>query len=314
MKWRVLISAPYFQPVWEEFRYVFDEHKIEITVPPVNERLSENELLGLVKGIDGVISGDDRFTEAVFAKADRLKVISKWGTGIDSIDLQAAEKYGVVVRNTPNAFTDPVADTTLGYILCFARNLPWLDQEIRNERWEKIKGVALHECTLGVIGVGNIGRAVMRRARGFGMRLIGNDIAVIDDGFISETGMEVVTRDELLAAADFITLNCTLTESSHHLMDRQAFAKMKNSAFLINTARGPLVDSDALAEALAQQQIAGAALDVFEVEPLPLDSSLRNFGNCLFAPHNSNSSPKAWERVHMNTLDNLINELKKSDQ
>jgi D-3-phosphoglycerate dehydrogenase / 2-oxoglutarate reductase len=125
---------------------------------PVRERLSEKELLSLVGAIDGAICGDDEFTEAVLGAAPRLKVISKWGTGIDSIDLEAAAKLNIRVCNTPNAFTDPVADTVLGYILCFARLLPWMDQDLRHGLWDKRDAISLRDCTLGIVGVGILAR------------------------------------------------------------------------------------------------------------------------------------------------------------
>jgi D-3-phosphoglycerate dehydrogenase / 2-oxoglutarate reductase len=306
LKFKVLVSAPYFQPVIEQFNSVFEEHEISLIVPQVNERLSEEELLAIIEDIDGVIGGDDRFTAKVFECARRLKVISKWGTGIDSIDQEAATRSGVSVRNTPGAFTDPVADTVMAYILSFARKIPWMDRDIKEGQWSKIKGVSLQECTLGVIGVGDIGKAVVRRATAFGMRIIGCDIVRIDAEFIDDTGLEMMNKQQLLAEADFISLNCVLNESSFHIMDEHAFKAAKKTAYLVNTARGPLVDESALAQALQGCQIAGAALDVFEDEPLPIDSPLRRMDNCLLAPHNSNSSPEAWQRVHENTLRNLL--------
>ena len=310
MSWKVLISAPYFQPVVNQYRHVFEENDIEVFVPPVNERLSEAELLDLVDGVDGVIGGDDRFTARVLEKAKRLKVISKWGTGIDSIDQEAAARLGIAVRNTPGAFTDPVADTVMGYILCFARQLPWMDRDIREGRWEKRMGVSLRERTLGVIGVGNVGKAVARRAIAFGMRVLGNDIVALPQDFISETGLEVVSIENLLGQSDFVSLNCTLNPTSYHIVDGAALELMQPTAYLITTGCGPLIDNHALAQALQSGRIAGAALDVFEEEPLSSDSPFRKLNNCLLAPHNSNSSPEAWQRVHENTLKNLLDELK----
>lgn len=313
MKWKVLISAPYMQPVLDRFRDTFAESDIEIVVPPVRERLSEDELVPLVADIDGAICGDDGFTDRVMAAAPRLKVISKWGTGIDSIDQQAADRRGIAVRNTPDAFSQPVADTVLGYMLCFARRLPWMDRDIRAGRWEKQMGVSLTESTLGVIGVGDVGKAVVRRACAFSMRVLGNDIVEMPRTFLDETGIEMVSKEDLLAAADFVSLNCTLNPTSHHIVSDRDLDVMKPTAYLINTARGPLIDEPALERALQSESIAGAALDVFEVEPLPADSPLRRSGSCLFAPHNANSSPEAWERVHHNTIRNLVEELRRRE-
>lgn len=306
----VLISAPYLIPSIERFLPVLQHYGLEVLVAEVHERLSEEELLRYAGQFDGALCGDDRFTERVMqACLPRLKVISKWGTGIDSIDRPAAQRLGIRVCNTPNAFTLPVSDSVLGYILAFARQLPWMDRAVKGGVWAKLPGRSLSECTLGVIGVGHIGKAVLRRARAFGMKLLGNDIVPIAPDFIAENGVEMTSLEDLLRRADFVSVNCDLNPTSYHIINAKTLGWMKPSAVLINTARGPLVDESALVAALQQGQIAGAALDVFEVEPLPEDSPLRRMDNVLLAAHNSNASPAAWERVHWNTIRNLLDGL-----
>lgn len=305
-RWRVLVSAPYMRRALDRFLPELEDHGVEVVQAMTSERLSEQELLELVPEIDGAICGDDRYTRRVLEAAPRLKVVSKWGTGIDSIDLEAAAELGVRVCNTPGAFTQPVSDTTLGYMLSFARKLPWMDRAMRGGRWEKIDGFALHERVLGVVGVGNIGKAVARRARAFGMRVLGTDIVPIEPEFLTETGVEMCALEELLRQADFVSLHCSLTPSSRQLIGREQLALMRPDTYLINVARGPVVVEAALVEALQEERIAGAALDVYENEPLPADSPLLNLETCLLAPHNANSSPAAWERTHRNTLDNLL--------
>lgn len=312
MGWKVLVTAPYMQLVIDRFKPLFDKHDVELIVPPVEERFEEEDLLHWISDVDGVVSGDDRFTERVLQAATRLKVISKWGTGIDSIDQEACKKLGIAVRNTPDAFSDPVADSIVGYILCFARNLPWMDQAMRRGVWQKIPGRSLRECVLGVIGVGNVGKALVRRAVTHGMRAFGNDLVEMEQDFLEETHIEMVSKEELLEQSDFVSLNCDLNPTSHHLMDEARFAQMKDTAIVINTARGPVVKEEALIRALENGKIGGAALDVFEEEPLPEDSPLRKMDNVLLAPHNANSSPEAWERVHKTTIRNLLEELEKS--
>ena len=256
---------------------------------------------------DGAICGDDRYTARVLeACAPRLKVISKWGTGVDSIDSAACARLGIQLCRTPNAFTLPVADTVLGYVLAFARRQPWMDRAMKSGVWEKILGRSLAECSLGIIGVGNIGKAVARRARAFGMRVLGNDILEIDHVFVAETGIQMTGLEALMAEADFVSVNCDLNPTSRHLVNARTLGRMRATGVLINTARGPIVDESALVAALQEGTIAGAALDVFEVEPLPADSPLMKMDNVLLAPHNSNSSPAAWERVHWNTINNLL--------
>jgi D-3-phosphoglycerate dehydrogenase len=310
MKYTVLLTAPYMIPSLERFKSVFEKYNIDLIVPDVEERMEESDLLKYAGQFDGTACGDDQYSARVLnACTPRLKVISKWGTGIDSIDASACSRLNIRLFRTPNAFTIPVADTVLGYLLAFARRQPWMDKEMKSCRWEKIPGRTLSECTLGIIGVGNIGKAVTRRARTFGMKVLGTDIVDIDHVFVSESGIEMTDLDTLLSNSDFVSINCDLNPTSHHLINAKTLAKMKSSAVLINTARGPIVSETELVDALQAERLAGAAMDVFEVEPLPLDSPLLKMDNVMLAPHNSNSSPIAWERVHWNTIRNLIDGL-----
>mgnify|MGYP002681327021 FL=1 len=294
-------------PFVDRFQPVLAHYGVDLIQTEVHERLGEDEIIKYAGKFDGTICGDDRYTPPVLDRCiPRLKVISKWGTGIDSIDKAYAEKLGISVRNTPNAFTLPVADSVMGYILAFARRQPWMDRAMKAGEWEKIPGRSLSECTLGVIGVGNIGKAVIRRARAFGMRLLGTDIIQIAPDFLAENGVTMLPLRELLEQSDFISMNCNLNPTSHHLVNRQTLEWVKPGAILINSARGPIVEETALVEALQSGRLAGAALDVFEVEPLPQDSPLLKMDQVMLAPHNTNSSPAAWERVHWNTIRNLL--------
>ncbi len=303
---KVLVSAPYAMPVIDRFRRELEAAGCEVVVATVTERLEEADLLSVIGDIAGVICGDDRFTEKVLEAAPKLKVISKWGTGIDSIDRAACAKRGVLVRNTPNAFTEPVADTVLTWMLWFARKPAEQDRDIKSGRWQKPPLFALGEKTLGVVGVGDIGRAVARRAKAFGMTLLGSDPVRPPEDFLAQTGMTMVAFDDLLGASDFVTLNCDLNPSTTGLMNAAAFAKMKPRSYLLNAARGPMVVERDLVDALVSGVVAGAGLDVFEHEPLPADNALRRFRQVVLSPHNSNGSPRAYDRVHANTIKNLL--------
>lgn len=307
MKTTVLLTAPYMLPFLDRFKPEFAKYDLDLIVPNVQERMEEDDLLKYAGQFDGAVCGDDRYTARVLqACSPRLKVISKWGTGVDSIDAEACSRLNIRLCRTPNAFTTPVADTVLGYMLAFARRGPWMDAAMKRGEWEKIPGKTLSECTLGIIGLGNIGKAVTRRARAFGMKVLGTDIVDIDHVFISESGIHMTDLDSLLADSDFVSVNCDLNPTSHHLINAVTLGKMKSSAVLINTARGPIVDEKALVAALGSGQVGGAALDVFEYEPLPINSPLLKMDNVMLAPHNSNSSPTAWERIHWNTIKNLV--------
>jgi D-3-phosphoglycerate dehydrogenase / 2-oxoglutarate reductase len=303
----VLFSAPYMIRFRARFQPLFDHYGIQLIVPDVKERMEEDAILAYAGQFDGTICGDDRYSARVLERClPRLKVISKWGTGIDSIDQEAAARLGVQVRNTPNAFTLPVADTVFGYMLAFARRQPWMDRAVKAGVWEKLPGYSLSEQTLGVVGVGNIGKAVIRRARAFGMEILATDIVPIASDFLAETRIQMTSLEDLLQRADYVSLHCDLNPTSRHLMNPRTFALMKPSAVLINSARGPIVDEAALVAALENGQIGGAGLDVYEHEPLPADSPLRRFDSVMLAAHNANSSPAAWERVHANTIRNLL--------
>ncbi|NMC86066.1 MAG: hypothetical protein GYA58_12345, partial [Anaerolineaceae bacterium] len=177
---------------------------------------------------------------------------------------------------------------------------------MKSGEWKKIPGRSLSECTLGVVGLGNIGKAVIRRARGFGMTILGTDIVPVAPDFILENKVEMVSLQELLERSDYVSMNTDLNPTSRHLINKTTLSYMKPTAVLINTSRGPVVNEKDLVEALQAGCPGGVAMDVFEQEPLPLDSPLLKMENVMLAPHNSNSSPAAWERVHWNTIRNLL--------
>ena len=303
----ILFSAPNMIPFLDRFRPIFNQYDLDLIVPTVNERLNEEQILDYAGDFDGTICGDDHYSAHVLkACSPRLRVISKWGTGIDSIDSQTADELGIRVFRTPNAFTLPVADSVMGYVLAFTRRQSLMDRGVKAGQWEKLPGRSLIESTLGVIGVGHIGKAILKRARAFGMELLGNDIIEINQDFVEKTGLEMTSLTDLLSRADFVSINCDLNPTSHHLINKESLVGMKSNAVLINTARGQVVDEPELIAALQAGAIAGAALDVFEVEPLPGDSPLLEMENVMLAPHNANSSPTAWEHVHWNTIRNLL--------
>ncbi len=212
------MTAPYMIPFLDRFKPVFAKYGIELIVPDVEERMEEDDLLKYAGQFDGTICGDDRYTARVIeACSPRLKIISKWGTGVNSIDASACSRFNIILARTQNAFTTPVSDTVLGYMLAFARRGPWLDAAMKRGQWEKIPGKALSECTLGIIGIGNIGKAVTRRAKAFGMKVLGTDIVEIDHVFISESGIEMTNLETLLSSSDFVSVNCDLNPTSLHL-------------------------------------------------------------------------------------------------
>lgn len=262
----------------------------------VEQFLAEDRCLELVGDIDGWLAGDDQITRAVLEKAlPRLKVIAKWGTGIDSIDSASAKQLGVPVLNAPGAFADAVAEVAIGLILMVTRHLGRIDREIRTGGWPKPQGLELKNSTLGMIGYGAIGRRIGELGAAFGMNVR------FSDPFVD--GSESVA--EVARAADVLCLACALTPENHHLVNAGLLKTMKPGAIVANVARGPLVDTQALVEALQSGHLGGAALDVFEDEPLPADHPLLGFDNVVVSSHNANNGRGAVEAVHARTLSNL---------
>jgi D-3-phosphoglycerate dehydrogenase len=304
--WRVLITSRQLQKTIDRYRDLLARHRVEVELPEFEQQLREADLLQIIDRFDGVIAGDDEFTTRVLEKGKRLRTIAKWGVGIDAIDVEAARRLGIHISNTPNAFADEVADVVMGYVILLARQLHRMDAAVRDGRWVKIQGTSLRGKTLGVIGVGSIGRAVVQRAAAAGMVVLGHDQVPPPATFVQQTGLRLVSWEQLLPAVEFLSLNCNLTPANRHLLDDQAFARMKRGVYLVNTARGSLIDEAALAAALRAGKVAGAALDVFESEPLPPESPLRQFDQCIFGTHNSSNTLEAVLRVNELALQNLL--------
>lgn len=300
----VLVSAPYMRRDWEELKGWFADAGLTTVLPPVDERLEEEALLEIIGDVDGVICGDDRFTPRVIDAARNLKVIVKWGTGIDSIDKAYAATKGIPVHNTPGAFTEPVSDSAVAYMLNFCRKTDVSDRILKAGGWEKPLGFTLGELTVGLIGVGAIGSRVAQKIAPFGSRILGNDIRPLDPATLS--GVTLTDLPTLLAESDIVSLHCDLNPTSFRIINANSLALTKPGAYLINTARGPLVEEAALIDALRSCHLSGAGLDVFEHEPLDLTSPLRSMPNASLAAHASNASRFYWRKVHENSFKMLL--------
>ena len=237
----------------------------------------------------------------------KLKVISKWGTGIDSIDKDYAENHNIKVLRVKDIFSEPVSDTVLAYILLFSRKIMEKHYLVKNNKWSKIESHTLKEKSLGIIGLGHIGKLVAQKASALGMKLYGYDIKKISNNFVKETRITIVELNELLKKSDFVTIHCDLNESSFHIIGNSELELMKKESIIINTSRGETIDQKALEMALKNNVISGAALDVFEIEPLPSNSILMKMDNVMLSPHNSNASPMIFDQVDKLSIKNLIN-------
>ncbi len=282
----VLITARYFavdpEPldVLRRHGCTFKDPELDWTLGDGN--VSEARAIELLDGVDAAIVSSLPLTASVLAQAPQLKIIAIRGVGYDSVDVEAATARGIPVVVAPG-FTDSVADYVFGLMLAVSRQIARADRLIRNKRWEVLVSTNIFRKTLGIVGLGRIGKAVARRARGFEMRLLATDV-VQDDAFARQVGLTYVPLDTLLQQADIVSINAPLQHQTRHLIDARALGLMKPTAYLINTARGDLVDEAALTVALREGRLAGAGLDVFHDEPLP-DSPLRDLEKVVLSPH-----------------------------
>lgn len=263
----------------------------------------EAVLLEIMRDAHATIAGVEPYTERVLA-ASSLKVISRPGVGYDSIDVNAATARGIAVCNTPGANATAVADHAFALMLALARQITGLDQAVRAQRWPAPASADVYGQTLGILGLGNIGKGVARRGRGFDMRVVAFD-SFWDEAFARDNGVERLPLEEVIRNADFLTLHLPSTPETRQIMNAERLAMMKPSAFLINAARGALVDEAALHDALVAGRLAGAGLDVFEREPLG-SSPLTGLDNVILTPHSAYNSPKSNEATLRVAIENAL--------
>lgn len=295
---KVLVTCPPMLRAIDQLRYLFEEKGIELITPNVVQVLTEEELIAIVPEVDAWIIGDDPATERVFTagKNGKLKAAVKWGVGVDNVDFKACEKLGIPIQNTPRMFGNEVADMAIAYFTGLARDSYRVDREVRKGNWIKPAGMSTTDKTVALIGLGDIGLAVARRLKGFDVKINAYD------PFTSLTA-ENAGVDQLLefpaqlAAADFVIITCALTPSSYHLINKESIALMKDGVKLINVSRGALIAEEALVEALKSGKVSAAGLDVFEIEPLPEKSELRQFEQCIFGTHNGSNTKEAVIRA-----------------
>jgi D-3-phosphoglycerate dehydrogenase len=305
---RVLITSIFLKAGDDVDRYL-QAKGMETIYRPCHGGRTEEEMIGLLQGVDGAIVSTDPFPARVIQAADCLKVISRTGVGYDAVDVPAATARGVIVTTTPGVNRHAVADWALALILCCARQVPENLAEVRRGKWTRYEGMDLDGKTLGVVGLGTIGKEVAKRATAFGMRLLAFDL-VQDLPFAEEQGITYVSLEELLRQSDFVGIHCFLNAATRHLINAERLALMKSTAFLINTARGGIVDTEALYQALRAKRIAGAGLDVFEGEPLHADSPLRGLENVYLSPHCAGSTSDARKRSGTMAAENLVRGLR----
>ena len=297
MSWKVLITARTLNEVGATALKILRGANCELIIPEKFGPHRQETLVPLLEGADAVLASMDHFNAEVLSgsPARNLKIVSRWGVGYDAIDVPAATRQGIVIAYTPGLLNETVADFAFGLLLALARRIHLGHMHMSQGRWQMTWGHDVHGKTLGILGCGRIGTAMARRATGFGMRLLSYDVC--NNPEADKLGVEPVPLDRLLEESDFISLHAALTKENRGLIGEAQLRKMKPTAYLINTARGALVDEDALAKALTDNWIAGAALDAFIVEPLPAEHPLRTAPNVLLTPHLASFARETGERV-----------------
>jgi len=289
----------------EAFHAPAQQLGLELVPAEVTQTLSEAKLMEMLPEFDGWIIGDDPATQPVFEAGRRgsLRAAVKWGIGVDNVDFKACEDLGIPITNTPGMFGGEVADIAVGYVIALARHTVEIDRGVRKGQWPKPCGLSLAGRTVAVVGYGDIGRNTARRLLAADMKVIAYDPFV--DAANLQEGVSLAPWPERLKEADFVVVNCALTKSSHHLVNASALAAMKTGVRIVNVGRGPVIDEQALISALANGQVHSAALDVFEQEPLPAKSPLRNHRACIFGSHNASNTVDGVQRTSQKAIELL---------
>jgi D-3-phosphoglycerate dehydrogenase / 2-oxoglutarate reductase len=298
------VSMPLVAPRLEEAGVEWDCPEIP------GQQFAAEQLTPIIGEYDAIIAGDDQITADVLrAGLPRLKTVAKWGIGVDGIDLAAAADLGIEVTNTPGMFDDEVADVAFGYVLSLFRGLHQIDRAVRAGNWTKLEGHTPRGHTLGIVGLGGTGRALAVRGQAVGLDVIGSEPLAANAKQAEALGVRVTSVEDVFAQSDVVSLHCPLTPQTRHLVSADMLARMRRGSFLVNVARGPVVDEPALIAALARGHLAGAALDVFEVEPLPADSALRGFDNVILGAHNGSNTAEAVARTSRQAVHNALTSL-----
>ena len=302
---KVYITRPLPSPAVERIAA-----RCDVTMRPEDAPLDPAQLVESCREIEGLMATGARVSEDVIAQASRLRVVANVGVGYDNIDVAACTRRRIPVTNTPDVLTETTADLAFALLMAVPRRLVECDRYVREGRWQYSKwellwGADIHGKTLGVYGLGRIGKAVARRARGFSMRVLYHDIVRAAPALEQELGAQFVDRETLLREADFLTLHVPLTPETHHLIGARELAMLKPTAFLINAARGKCVDEAALVEALESKRLAGAGLDVFEHEP-QVHPALLSMPNVVLAPHVGSATAQTRLAMAMLAAENLL--------
>ena len=308
---RILVTCPPMLGMIDSFQPLFEQHGWQVTAPKVVQTLSIKELIEIVPQHDGWIIGDDPATRAVIeaGKSGRLKAAVKWGIGVDNVDFAACNDLGIPVTNTPNMFGAEVADVAMGYVIALARETFQIDAGVRQGLWPKPRGISLSGKTVALVGYGDIGKNAAKRMLAADMHVIAYDPFAPDTNNMPR--VERVKWPKRLDEVDFLVVTSSLTETSRHIINAETFGLMKPGVRVINVGRGPIIQEAALEDALRSGHVYSAALDVFECEPLPMQSYLRTHPRCIFGSHNASNTADAvmqTSRIAIEKLSRFLND------
>ena len=276
----------------------------EIVVNPTGKPLTEDEIIPLLEGVDGWIAGLDYITEKVIQQAPAgLKAISRYGVGIERVNLTAASNRGILVANTPGTNSESVADLVFGLMLAVARRIPFLNEQVKNGGWPRFSGTELYKKTIGILGLGAIGKAVAKRAAGFSMKIAAYD-PWMDNEYAVKNGIIPMTLDELITCSDILSLHLPLNGQTQNILNAERISQLRPGVIIVNTARGGLMDEEALLAGLKSGRIGGLGLDAFVVEP-PVGNSLFQFDNVVATPHSGAHTTEATLNMAMMSVENL---------
>ncbi|MDR2159495.1 MAG: phosphoglycerate dehydrogenase [Treponema sp.] len=309
---KLLITATSFKagsqgPAMERLQAFAAASGGELVFNPLGKPLSEDELIPLLRDCEGYIAGLDFVTGRVISACDKLRVISRYGAGVDRVDLRAAAERNITVCNTPGANAQAVADLAIALALSAARRLPMLDRKTREGQWVRSTGIELYGKTMGILGLGAVGRGVAKRAQGFSMRVLAYD-PYIDARYAEENAITVSDFEGLVENADVISLHLPLNDKTRHIISGEVMGRMKKGAILINTARGGLIDENAAFDLLKQGHLGGLGIDAYEEEP-PKDSPLFTLDNVVLTPHTAAHTVEATAAMAAMAVQNLIDVL-----
>lgn len=290
---KVLVTCPPMLGMIDSFQPIFDKHGWNVTAAKVVQTLSVEELIELVPKHEGWIIGDDPANRTVFeaGRNGYLKAAVKWGIGVDNVDFAACKDLNIPITNTPNMFGAEVADIAMGYVIALARETFQIDDGVRQGQWPKPRGISLRGKTVALVGYGDIGKSTAKRLLAADMHVIAYDPFATDAADM--VSVERANWPHRLEEADFLVVTSALTESSRHMVDKESLSKTKPGVRVVNVGRGPVIHQAALEDALKSGLVYSAALDVFEDEPLPMDSYLRTHPRCIFGSHNASNTADA---------------------